>query len=431
MGVLAGSLGRFFVQYQDAITRVLGVVVIVMGLVFLGVFGFAQRTVKPQVRSDLGLIGAPLLGVAMGIGWAPCIGPTYAAILSISLTPGRSVARGRARRRVFAGPRHPVPAARDRVRLGHSLCRIPASAYPRRQHHRGRAARDPRSSHGHRRLDVGHVAAAGGDRQCRTPSLIRSARPITPTASSDIAQPRLGLVGWLRWGWRQLTSMRTALVLLLLLAIAAIPGSIVPQRTADPNGVTQYRTNNPDLFPILDHLQLFDVYSSAWFSAIYILLFISLIGCVIPRTTHHFKALRARPPRTPARLSRLDDYTEAVRVVPRVRMPRPRHPAPSTSRRRSCARPVTAWSGTTRPRRGSGRPSHPCRPSAAMPRDRQPHLPRRARRRADRGRRRRRAHLYGQPSSSRATVSSTRSASATRRSTPAVSSTPRACHRTR
>ena len=95
MGVLAGSLGRVVIQYQDAITRVLGVVVIVMGLVFLGVFGFAQRTVKPQVRSNLGLIGAPLLGVAMGIGWAPCIGPTYTAILSISLTqadPWRAVA---------------------------------------------------------------------------------------------------------------------------------------------------------------------------------------------------------------------------------------------------------------------------------------------------------------------------------------------------
>ena len=140
--------------------------------------------------------------------------------------------------------------------------------------------------------------------------------PRTGRPTGDIAQPRLGVVGWLRWGWRQLTSMRTALFLLLLLAIAAIPGSIVPQRTADPNGVTQYRTNNPDLYPILDHLQLFDVYSSAWFSAIYILLFISLIGCVIPRTTHHFKALRARPPRTPVRLSRLDDYTETVRAVP-------------------------------------------------------------------------------------------------------------------
>lgn len=133
---------------------------------------------------------------------------------------------------------------------------------------------------------------------------------IEDAPSAGINQPKLGFIGWLRWGWRQLTSMRTALVLLLLLAIAAIPGSVVPQRGADPNGVTQYRVNNPDLFPILDRLQMFDVYTSAWFSAIYILLFISLIGCVIPRTKHHWKALRSRPPRTPVRLSRLDDYRE-------------------------------------------------------------------------------------------------------------------------
>ncbi|MGV9194341.1 cytochrome c biogenesis protein ResB [Microbacterium sp. MC2] len=133
-----------------------------------------------------------------------------------------------------------------------------------------------------------------------------------PASSPQITQPQLGLVGWLRWGWRQLTSMRTALVLLLLLAIAAVPGSLVPQRSADPNGVTQYRADNPDLFPVLDALQLFDVYTSVWFSAIYILLFISLIGCVLPRTKHHFKALRSRPPRTPARLSRLDDHAEAT-----------------------------------------------------------------------------------------------------------------------
>ncbi len=134
----------------------------------------------------------------------------------------------------------------------------------------------------------------------------------SPASTPQITQPQLGLVGWLRWGWRQLTSMRTALVLLLLLAIAAVPGSLVPQRSADPNGVTQYRADNPDLFPVLDALQLFDVYTSVWFSAIYILLFISLIGCVIPRTKHHWKALRARPPRTPARLSRLDDHAEAT-----------------------------------------------------------------------------------------------------------------------
>ncbi|MFH8248910.1 cytochrome c biogenesis protein ResB [Microbacterium sp. B2969] len=130
--------------------------------------------------------------------------------------------------------------------------------------------------------------------------------------SDEVVSPKLGPIGWLRWGWRQLTSMRTALVLLLLLAIAAVPGSIVPQRSADPNGVTQYFTDNPDLAPILDKMQLFDVYTSAWFSAIYILLFVSLIGCVIPRTKHHWKALRARPPRTPARLSRLDDHRETI-----------------------------------------------------------------------------------------------------------------------
>ena len=132
----------------------------------------------------------------------------------------------------------------------------------------------------------------------------------------EIAQPNLGFVGWLRWGWRQLTSMRTALVLLLLLAIAAIPGSIVPQRSADPNGVIDFQSKNPGLFDVYEKLQLFDVYSSVWFSAIYILLFISLIGCVIPRTKHHWKALRARPPRTPARLGRLDDHAETVREIP-------------------------------------------------------------------------------------------------------------------
>jgi len=146
--------------------------------------------------------------------------------------------------------------------------------------------------------------------------------PLRPTDHADgdapdgIRQPTLGFIGWLRWGWRQLTSMRTAVVLLLLLAIAAIPGSIVPQRTADPNGVTQYKSDNPDLYPILDSLSLFDVYASPWFSAIYLLLFVSLIGCVIPRTKHHWKAMRSRPPRTPARLARLDDHTEAVVQLP-------------------------------------------------------------------------------------------------------------------
>jgi cytochrome c biogenesis protein len=102
--------------------------------------------------------------------------------------------------------------------------------------------------------------------------------------------------------------MRTAIVLLLLLAIAAIPGSMWPQRSSDPNGVVQFFANNPTLAPVLDRIQLFDVYTSVWFSAIYLLLFLSLIGCVLPRTIHHLRALRAAPPRTPARLERLAVY---------------------------------------------------------------------------------------------------------------------------
>jgi len=121
-------------------------------------------------------------------------------------------------------------------------------------------------------------------------------------------QPPLDATGWLRFFWRQLTSMRTALILLLFLAIAAIPGSLVPQKSADPNGVIRWQRDDPELAALLDSLQLFDVYTSVWFSAIYILLFISLVGCILPRTTHHLKSLKTPPPKTPKNLSRLDTY---------------------------------------------------------------------------------------------------------------------------
>lgn len=121
--------------------------------------------------------------------------------------------------------------------------------------------------------------------------------------------PRLGPVGWLRFLWRTLTSMRTALLLLLLLALASVPGSLVPQRSSNPNGVVQFRIRDPEGFRVLDSLGLFSTFTSPWFSAIYLLLFLSLIGCIIPRTKHHFEALRARPPKTPARLARLVGFT--------------------------------------------------------------------------------------------------------------------------
>ena len=116
---------------------------------------------------------------------------------------------------------------------------------------------------------------------------------------------RFNPIFWLRWFWRQLTSMRTALFLLLLLALAAVPGSVYPQRSADPNGVRLYFDQQPELAEVLDSFQLFDVYTSVWFSAIYILLFGSLVGCVLPRTKVHLNALRAKPVKTPETLSRM------------------------------------------------------------------------------------------------------------------------------
>ncbi|GAB3850418.1 cytochrome c biogenesis protein ResB [Nesterenkonia populi] len=129
-----------------------------------------------------------------------------------------------------------------------------------------------------------------------------------PKPRKQATSPELGLVGMLRWAWTQLTSMRTALMLLLLLAVAAVPGSLFPQRVQDDFAVQTWIEDNPTWGPILDALQFFDVYSSFWFSAIYLLLFISLIGCIIPRARKHWQQMTTPPPRTPKRLQRLPEY---------------------------------------------------------------------------------------------------------------------------
>ncbi|ABS02119.1 cytochrome c biogenesis protein ResB [Kineococcus radiotolerans] len=124
--------------------------------------------------------------------------------------------------------------------------------------------------------------------------------------------PELKPLEFLRYCWRQLTSMRTALFLLMLLAVAAVPGSTFPQQNNDPAGVATWMQDHPTAGPWVERLQGFHVYSSVWFSAIYLLLFISLVGCVLPRAGVHLKALRSRPPRTPARLERLPEHRAAT-----------------------------------------------------------------------------------------------------------------------
>ncbi|MDQ3481084.1 MAG: cytochrome c biogenesis protein ResB, partial [Actinomycetota bacterium] len=120
--------------------------------------------------------------------------------------------------------------------------------------------------------------------------------------------PALRPVEFLRWMWRQLTSMRTALILLFLLAVAAVPGSLVPQDRVDPSAVFAFKDRHPELTPVFEWLGMFGVYSSVWFSAIYVLLMLSLVGCIIPRLRVYLRGVRARPPKAPSNLSRLSAY---------------------------------------------------------------------------------------------------------------------------
>jgi cytochrome c biogenesis protein len=134
-----------------------------------------------------------------------------------------------------------------------------------------------------------------------------------PQRDSPTPRPRLaGVWAVLRNGWRGLTSMRTALVLLFLLAVAALPGALLPQRSLNQRLVEEYFADYPWLAPTLDRLGFFDVFAAPWFAAIYLLLMISLVGCVLPRTLEHAAALRAEPVATPRNLSRMPHHASGT-----------------------------------------------------------------------------------------------------------------------
>ncbi|QZA20264.1 cytochrome c biogenesis protein ResB [Mycobacterium malmoense] len=105
--------------------------------------------------------------------------------------------------------------------------------------------------------------------------------------------------------------MGTALVLLFLLALGAIPGALLPQRSLNAGKVDDYLKAHPVIGPWLNRLQAFDVFSSFWFTAIYVLLFVSLVGCLTPRMIEHARSLRAAPVAAPRNLARLPKHATA------------------------------------------------------------------------------------------------------------------------
>src|ERR1700761_4342148 len=139
---------------------------------------------------------------------------------------------------------------------------------------------------------------------------------VTTQGTAGPRKAKLGVTGWLRWIWRQLTSMRTALVLLFLLALASIPGSVLPQEGIDPAAVTQYYAAHPSLAPIVARLSGFDVFGAPWFAAIYLLLFTSLAGCVLPRAFRLARSSRQPPPKAPRHLGRLPQSTSFSSDLP-------------------------------------------------------------------------------------------------------------------
>ncbi|MGI8679087.1 MAG: cytochrome c biogenesis protein ResB [Jatrophihabitans sp.] len=115
------------------------------------------------------------------------------------------------------------------------------------------------------------------------------------------------LITALRKAWRRLTSMRTALILLFLLAVAAVPGSLLPQTPLNPGKAKTYIAEHGVWGRLLDAVGAFDVFGSVWFAAIYLLLFVSLVGCLIPRIRVHARAVARKPLPAPRNLARLPE----------------------------------------------------------------------------------------------------------------------------
>lgn len=163
-------------------------------------------------------------------------------------------------------------------------------------------------------IDTGKFGGAPAEPRTADPE--SATQLSTQPAPPPVRPAHLRPLAALRRGWRLLTSMRTALLLLALLAAASIPGSLIPQHSLAPSAVARFQIKHRTLAPIYAKFDLFDVFHAPWYAAIYALLFISLIGCVIPRLRLHARALLRRPPAAPRNLGRLPQSARWETEVP-------------------------------------------------------------------------------------------------------------------
>ena len=217
----------------------LGIVTILLGLAFAGLVPWLQRDWRVHKVPAVGLAAAPLLGFLFGLGWTPCIGPTLAAITTLSINEA-TAGRGALLSAVYAlGLGLPFVAAGFAYRraLGAFGVRPPPPGL-------GDAGRRPDA--GRRRRPAGHrLVGPGRHLAPDAPDLRHRGQRLVSDAERRPGE--LTFTEMLRWGWRQLTSMRTALILLLLLALAAIPGlghPAVRRRLAEDVAAGRRRTRS-------------------------------------------------------------------------------------------------------------------------------------------------------------------------------------------